>query len=100
MWADRGKEIVRSVAAFCGGKQNERSGKGKGIYRNLPFFRKNLSRQHSQVVNMDVLEDQPTMYSIEEISGRPDRKEVCKWRFREAVCISLCSRELYGPAEK
>ena len=39
------------------------------------------------VVNLNLLEENPTMYSIEETRGGSHCKTICKWGQRQAVCV-------------
>lgn len=51
------------------------------------------------VVNLNVLEENPTMYSIEETPAEPIVKRFASGDTVRQYVFSLCSRELYGPAE-
>lgn len=51
------------------------------------------------VVNLNLLEENPTMYSIEETPADPIVKRFANGDSVRQYVFSLCSRELYGPAE-
>lgn len=51
------------------------------------------------VVNLNVLEENPTMYSIEETPADPIVKRYANGDSVRRYVFSVCSRELYGPAE-
>ena len=51
------------------------------------------------VVNLNVLEENATMYSIEETPADPIVKIYTNGDSVRQYVFSLCSRELYGPAE-
>ena len=72
--------------------------KVKEFIETCPFL-KEFEQATFPVVNMDVLEDQPTMYSIEETPADPIVKRYANGDSVRQYVFSLCSRELYGPAE-
>lgn len=72
--------------------------KVKEFIETCPFL-KEFEQATFPVVNMDVLEDQPTMYSIEETPADPIIKRYANGDSVRQYVFSLCSRELYGPAE-
>lgn len=51
------------------------------------------------VVNLNLLEENPTMYSIEETPAEPILKRFANGDTERQYVFSLCSREMYGQAE-
>lgn len=72
--------------------------KVKEFIETCPFL-KEFEQATFSVVNMNVLEDGATMYSIEETPAEPIVRRYADGSSVRQYVFSLCSRELYGPAE-
>ena len=62
-------------------------------------FLEEFEKATFSVVNLNLLEENPTMYSIEETPADPIVKRFANGDSVRQYVFSLCSRELYGPAE-
>ena len=74
------------------------AGKVKEFIETCPFL-KDFEDATFPVVNMNLLEEDPTMYSIEETPAEPIVKRFANGDTVRQYVFSLCSRELYGQAE-
>lgn len=74
------------------------AGKVKEFIETCPFLEE-FGQATFPVVNLNVLEENPTMYSIEETPAEPIIKRFANGDTVRQYVFSLCSRELYGPAE-
>lgn len=72
--------------------------KVKDFIETCPFL-KEFGEATFPVVNIDMLEDGATMYSIEETPAEPIVKRYANGDSARQYVFSLCSRELYGQAE-
>ena len=72
--------------------------KVKEFIETCPFLEE-FGQATFPVVNLNVLEENPTMYSIEETPAEPIIKRFANGDTVRQYVFSLCSRELYGPAE-
>ncbi|MEJ8734578.1 hypothetical protein [Mediterraneibacter sp. ICN-202921] len=72
--------------------------KVKEFIETCPFLEE-FGQVTYPVVNLNVLEEDPTMYSIEETPAEPVIKRFANGDTVRQYVFSLCSRELYGPAE-
>ena len=74
------------------------AGKIKEFIETCPFL-KDFEEATFPVVNMNLLEENPTMYSIEETPADPIVKRFTNGDTVRQYVFSLCSRELYGQVE-
>lgn len=74
------------------------AGRVRDFIETCPFL-KDFEEATFPVVNMNLLEDNPTMYSIEETPAEPIVKRFANGDTVRQYVFSLCSRELYGRAE-
>lgn len=74
------------------------AGKVKEFIETCPFL-KDFEEATFPVVNMSLLEENPTMYSIEETPADPIVKRFTNGDTVRQYVFSLCSRELYGQVE-
>lgn len=74
------------------------AGKVKEFIETCPFL-KDFEDATFPVVNVNLLEENPTMYSIEETPADPIVKSFANGDTVRQYVFSLCSRELYGPVE-
>lgn len=74
------------------------AGKVKEFIEQCPFLEE-FGQATFPVVNMNLLEEDPTMYSIEDTPAEPILKRFANGDTLRQYEFSLCSRELYGPAE-
>lgn len=72
--------------------------KVKEFIEQCPFLEE-FGQATFPVVNMNLLEEDPTMYSIEDTPAEPVLKRFANGDTLRQYEFSLCSRELYGPAE-
>lgn len=72
--------------------------KVKEFIESCPFLEE-FEQAYFPVVNLNVLEENATMYSIEETPADPIVKNYTNGDSVRQCVFSLCSRELYGPAE-
>ena len=74
------------------------AGKVKEFIETCPFL-KDFEDATFPLVNMNLLEENPTMYSIEETPADPIVKRFTNGDTVRQYVFSLCSRELYGQVE-
>ena len=74
------------------------AGKVKEFIETCPFLEE-FGQATYPVVNLNMLEENPTMYSIEETPAEPIVKRYANGDSVRQYVFSLCSRELYGPVE-
>lgn len=74
------------------------AGKVKEFIETCPFLEE-FGQATYPVVNLNMLEENPTMYSIEETPAEPVIKRFANGDTVRQYVFSLCSRELYGPVE-
>ena len=72
--------------------------KVKEFIEQCPFLEE-FEQATFPVVNMNLLEADPTMYSIESTPAEPILKRFANGDTLRQYVFSLCSRELYGPIE-
>ena len=72
--------------------------KVKEFIESCPFLEE-FEQAYFPVVNLNVLEENATMYSIEETPADPIVKNYTNGDSVRQYVFPLCSRELYGPAE-
>lgn len=73
-------------------------GKVKDFIETCPFL-KEFEMMMAPVVNMNLLDENPTMYSIEETPVNPILKRYTNGDTLRQYVFSFCSRELYEPVE-
>ena len=72
--------------------------KVKELIEGCPFLEE-FGSATFPVVNLNLLEENPTMYSIEETPAEPILKRFANGDTERQYVFSLCSREMYGQAE-
>lgn len=72
--------------------------KVKEFIETCPFLEE-FGQATFPVVNMDLLEDNPVMYSIESTPAEPVVKRFVNGDTLRQYVFSLCSRTLYSPGE-
>lgn len=72
--------------------------KVKEFIESCPFLEE-FGSATFPVVNLNLLEENPTMYSIEETPAEPILKRFANGDTERQYVFSLCSREMYGQAE-
>lgn len=72
--------------------------KVKNLIETCPFLEE-FGQATFPVVNQNLLEEDPTAYSIEETPADPIIKRYANGDTVRQYVFSLCSREMYGPAE-
>lgn len=72
--------------------------KVKEFIESCPFLEE-FGNATFPVVNLNLLEENPTMYSIEETPAEPIVKRFANGDTLRQYVFSLCSREMYGQVE-